>query len=233
MATTERSLDRDLYCLSCGYNLRGLIGDPVRCPECGYLNPVEDIVVPARMIRNQLRKMESAPAWVVAAIILGSPCVLQGFLLMIESLAEKFVNPVEIVLGALIMLVPILIAVFSATQFRAGCLAKPNWLSALLKYIGWAILLLVTCIGGFIGLCYGLAASRSTRESPTVFVIAIAVFLIGTIFWTRWVYRKATGAITPLQREVAIDIARKQIRKKMTRKPRRLSDWIEGDDARA
>ncbi len=26
-------------CEGCGYNLRGLTGDPVRCPECGLLNP--------------------------------------------------------------------------------------------------------------------------------------------------------------------------------------------------
>ena len=35
--------DRDLYCLQCGYNLRGLSGDPRRCPECGHMNPLGDI----------------------------------------------------------------------------------------------------------------------------------------------------------------------------------------------
>lgn len=31
--------DTDRYCRLCGYNLRGLSGDSVRCPECGKLNP--------------------------------------------------------------------------------------------------------------------------------------------------------------------------------------------------
>ena len=31
---TPPALDEDLYCFTCGYNLRGLPGDPVRCPEC-------------------------------------------------------------------------------------------------------------------------------------------------------------------------------------------------------
>lgn len=33
--TTPASVeDIDLYCLQCGYNLRGQSGDPRRCPEC-------------------------------------------------------------------------------------------------------------------------------------------------------------------------------------------------------
>ena len=51
------ALDRDLYCLTCGYNLRGLSGDPVRCPECGNLNPIGDVEIPAEIITKQLRRM--------------------------------------------------------------------------------------------------------------------------------------------------------------------------------
>jgi len=34
------AIDEDLFCLTCGYNLRALRGDPVRCPECGEDNAV-------------------------------------------------------------------------------------------------------------------------------------------------------------------------------------------------
>ena len=30
-------------CLKCGYRLRGLDGDPIRCPECGHVNPTSDL----------------------------------------------------------------------------------------------------------------------------------------------------------------------------------------------
>jgi hypothetical protein len=32
---------RNKRCLDCGYRLRGLSGDPRRCPECGLVNPSE------------------------------------------------------------------------------------------------------------------------------------------------------------------------------------------------
>lgn len=54
-------IDEDLYCLACGYNLRGLSGDPVRCPECGYVNDLGTIRIPADLIRKALRNMETAP----------------------------------------------------------------------------------------------------------------------------------------------------------------------------
>lgn len=47
-------IDTDAYCRRCTYNLRGLSGDPVRCPECGQLNTLTDlldIVTPARRVR--------------------------------------------------------------------------------------------------------------------------------------------------------------------------------------
>ncbi|MEW6198948.1 MAG: hypothetical protein AB1601_09825 [Planctomycetota bacterium] len=31
----DDSLDRDLFCPTCDFNLRGLLGDPICCPECG------------------------------------------------------------------------------------------------------------------------------------------------------------------------------------------------------
>ena len=51
-------IDEDLFCLTCGYNLRGLTGDPVRCPECGEDNDLGDCAIPARFIQQALEQME-------------------------------------------------------------------------------------------------------------------------------------------------------------------------------
>lgn len=38
------ALRQDLGCLNCGYNLRGLTGAVVNCPECGHVCDVADLI---------------------------------------------------------------------------------------------------------------------------------------------------------------------------------------------
>src|SRR5262245_4320370 len=71
----------DVYCLSCGYNLRGLSGDPCRCPECAHLNPIGDLLVPAGVISRYLRALETWPAVGAGAALLGLPA-LAGWILL-------------------------------------------------------------------------------------------------------------------------------------------------------
>lgn len=63
----------DLPCSRCRYNLRGLAGDPVRCPECGALTPVLAIVVTPADIRSHQRRVESALAFTAAAALMALP----------------------------------------------------------------------------------------------------------------------------------------------------------------
>lgn len=67
----DGSIIADLFCLTCGYNLRGLFGDPVRCPECGSTNDLGSALVPAHYIRNVLRAMEEAPAQCLCVSLFG------------------------------------------------------------------------------------------------------------------------------------------------------------------
>ena len=50
----DGAIAADVFCLNCGYNLRGLTGDPVRCPECGHSNPLAEAVLPAWAIRRAI-----------------------------------------------------------------------------------------------------------------------------------------------------------------------------------
>ena len=61
--------DVDLYCLHCGYNLRGLSGDPRRCPECGQFSPLGEAAVPGPFLRRSQRRLRAPP----------SLCVVDGF----------------------------------------------------------------------------------------------------------------------------------------------------------
>ncbi|HNQ23250.1 MAG TPA: hypothetical protein PKK06_09170 [Phycisphaerae bacterium] len=71
--------DEDLYCIHCGYNLRGLFGDPIRCPECGGESAVRDLRVPARVIAVQLRKLEGCPVNCVTAMFLFVPALAMAW----------------------------------------------------------------------------------------------------------------------------------------------------------
>lgn len=65
----DKGYDEDLFCFSCGYNLRGLSGDTCTCPECGTDNALADLRIPAKIIATRLRKMETLPTVCVAGML--------------------------------------------------------------------------------------------------------------------------------------------------------------------
>src|SRR5437870_5646396 len=93
------AIDEDLYCLTCGYNLRGLpCVDPARCPECGEMNPLGDVLIPAEWIRTALRAMETSPTMCVACAVLFAfvaPCIF---------INPKSIWPVVSILSAISLL---------------------------------------------------------------------------------------------------------------------------------
>jgi hypothetical protein len=216
-----RFIDRDLYCLQCGYNLRGLSGDPARCPECGYDNPIADAEIPADLIKAQLEKLEPGAAvfaalWFVLFSLL-SAVVLPDARDM--SAAYCLVTPAALALASWLYL--------ALVKFPKSCLGNAGWFSALMTYHFWALLLLA----GFIGVpAVGLILSgRFFRwlglDRADVHIaagaIALALYILALITCVPWAYRRATRAMSPLQRDVAITIARREIQKRLAHGPRR------------
>jgi DNA-directed RNA polymerase subunit RPC12/RpoP len=60
--------DEDIMCIDCGYNLRSLSANPVRCPECGANRRLEDIRVPRDAVAASLRRLETLLTLSVAAV---------------------------------------------------------------------------------------------------------------------------------------------------------------------
>ena len=60
----------DLYCLGCGYSLRGLPGEQIRCPECGEMNPLSGEPVPARFLERQVRLMARPATFCVICFLM-------------------------------------------------------------------------------------------------------------------------------------------------------------------
>lgn len=215
--------DVDLYCLECGYNLRGLSGDPRRCPECGYDNPVGAIELPADIIRKQLRRMETAPALCVGAVLCLTPFVL------ILALSRWVYLGNEILISVLSISVLGLAAwTWSAARFRSSCRASPGWFAALLRYHVCGLGLTALVLGVIIGGVWSLQASTGPARNPSAMVgflgglalIAAIVALVIGFVGVR-LHRWLKAAMEPLQREVAVTLARERTRRELARGRRR------------
>lgn len=222
------SLDRDLYCLTCGYNLRGLAGDPVRCPECGNLNPIGDVEIPAPIIKAQLRRMETSPAACLAAILFGLPVhIFFWSLVAAGALEDQGVWGIVSCIG-LAALAAVGLWLEGCRRFRDSCLRKPGWGTALLMYHVHGLAVLVSTIAGvplFIVLMVRFADRYIAAFPSSEFVWILVGLVLGgpaVYFWVRWLYRLATARLIPLQREVAVTIARDRARRDLVREHRGL-----------
>jgi hypothetical protein len=214
--------DIDLYCLECGYNLRGLSGDPRRCPECGYKNPLGDLEIPAPLIARQLKEMETAPAMCLASLLLASVSGLVLLVCFVEKEAGHIrVNPC-IASCPFVLLLCLPAYVGNVRRFQQSCQRKKGWGAALWRYHVYGLGIIGSVLFlAFLGL--QIASSRTTFLPPwrvgryqTPAFIAVWVGVIAVIYFGgRWAHRRAKELMEPLQREVAIDIARQKLRERL------------------
>lgn len=187
----------DLYCLTCGYNLHGLAGDPRRCPECGELNAIGDMRVPAEAIRAKLRQMETAPTAGVAAVL----AVLFALVLLVLSSRSPadVLNPPPCFVWFIAFWV--LVAVVGARRFRSSCGACEGWAGALARYLGYSLLLILGTIAGLLVIAAWIGSGR--ESAPMVLLVMLAVLAGVVAVGAIWVQRRVRDIIQPLQREVA------------------------------
>lgn len=201
----------DLYCLECGYNLRGHAGDPRRCPECGHLNRMEDLEVPAKLIRRALRRLESGAATCgvsAAAMLLVVPLLIGMVMLNAQPPTFAWIFVVSVGVAAMISFV---VGMF---HFRRSCARNSRWLPTLLWFTVLACLIFVTGLPVFVAVC-GIAIAvlfwPAGAHSWVVPWIAVAIAMLPL---SVWLYRVAKRAIHPLQRETAARFARTHFYKK-------------------
>ena len=118
--------------------------------------------------------------------------------------------------------------IIGVIHFRESCLGRPGWARALFSYHIWGLLLIGGTVGGFavlvrLVLQYGKRLYAAIPEGDLLAISAIAVLYVPALLSVvPRVYRLARGPLLPLQREVAIRIARDEVRKRLTREQRGL-----------
>lgn len=101
---TGGAYQRDTPCPACGYNLRGLTGDPLRCPECGTETSRARLAELRGPMATRLRNLQSAIDLQTLAILLvmvGVPAALFVFGPRGIAFALLAVVPLGIVLAAI------------------------------------------------------------------------------------------------------------------------------------
>jgi DNA-directed RNA polymerase subunit RPC12/RpoP len=108
-------------CVKCGYNLRGLRGDPVRCPECGFLNPRTR----QRRIKSRTNKKVCQLKPRIRDVLIPAVGVGVGV-----AVATMFWLP----LGAVGTVFAAVVWWQNVRRFRRACESRPGWLRGLIAY---------------------------------------------------------------------------------------------------
>ncbi|MCB9849284.1 MAG: hypothetical protein H6817_01115 [Phycisphaerales bacterium] len=206
--------DWDLYCLRCGYNLRGQAGDPKRCPECGISNRVEDMVVSSDHIAKQLRKLESAPTYCFAAILAALTAL---FFIVISFDDPGFFKATATIWAPAIVFAAIAWPV-GRRRFAASCLNQPACDLALFKYVLLGAAIFVLAFGALLGTCFvpvsilSAVTGGGKSAATAIFLLVVPVLWVLAGIGVRKLYRVARGVLIPLQREVAVAMYRREER---------------------
>lgn len=200
-------IGEDISCLTCGYNLRGLSGDPVRCPECGELSRIEDARVPAAMVQHVLYRMETAPTACTAmtlAIFADIPFVVFSTW-GVEKLA-----------CVSLLLLFTVVWIFSYHEMKRTYCNQPGWRAVLVRFHFAVGLFLIFPGCGVAGLLTdNIPVSWLSPSFYVFFCFAWSVFTLFTVI----VYRRTQKHIEDMQQSVAIQIARDTLRLAQHRLP--------------
>ena len=213
--------DVDLYCLHCGYNLRGLSGDPRRCPECGQFSPLGEAAVPGPFLRRSQRRLRAPPSLCVVDgffCILGLCGVVPG-LLSPQGIAE---TPGGFFCCCVVLLLWAPYWVRHIREFGGSCRYAP----------GWIRLLLIYHVVGYLGVAFPVVVfsfffnppiflgslPTSTGWKKAAVYLSAALLVAVTICSCAAVLHRLNARRTRMQEGVALEWARRLYRESLMRR---------------
>lgn len=176
MANTQNIIESEwlivdqLECLHCAYNLRGLVGPLVKCPECGGANNLRD-PEPWKVKALPLGVREPQH-WPATSVVISFPTILASFF-CIGYISEE---SIAAIIPGFISLLLLVIWIYNCSKWIRSCRSTGEAFVelAVLHISSWAI------IGALI------TAFLFADEYYTVLnmgsIISIIVILLGIIF---------------------------------------------------
>lgn len=199
-AAPETPICFDARCRRCNYNLRGLAGDPVRCPECGREHARAELDS-LYGLRVRFRELKGAGD----AMLLGIIALTAGLYLLMSS--GPFPLALPILGGAG------LLSYLSLSACGRIMPEHADWHTLLFRYVGW------TCTLALVPLCIWIAFSLLTWRATTSFAsiraganvdavhvlaaaapTAIVLYFMRPNRWVRWRQRRAFGRLVRMLR---------------------------------
>ncbi len=196
----------DLFCASCGYNMRGLSGHPRTCPECGIENTIRDLLLPEPLVTKSVSTLESLPT----TCVVGTCTTCLGMALAALAIFNKAPTIATIWVSILATISGAGLSFFSTNAFARSCNHAANWRSLLISFhlvflagvatiAAFACALYLSSLLGFAGLlCL----------SP-----AVVILIVGSrIIYDQ--HKKLQTKLRGLQRHSAIKLARKHLERR-------------------
>lgn len=192
----------DVPCLDCGYNLRGLPGDPRRCPECGLVNPVL-VDVPESLIQKHLWHLNRVPMACVGGAVVG---VLVG--LPAVALAVGHRGGLSLLLFAAIPWAA------GLWHFRRACGGRRGWARDFAEYqlVGLAMMFFLIACGSTGLLLLGSLAGR-LHNSFAIGTLGVLLLVVVVGWGTSYGLGRLKRRFDPIFREDAERRARDEVRR--------------------
>ena len=194
----DGAIVENIYCLQCGYNLRGLSGDPVRCPECGEKNSLGSAAIPARHIEKALQNMETTPTWCVAFSLLAGLFLTLAYLRISSESVRNCLTG-----GA----VSVLLWWWLHRKTKSEFNGQPGW---------WRILISFQVAAAF-SVAETLAVGNVSYTIVKSGLGALGIYMvlpfigIPLLIWGWQIYQRARAELRSMQRDTAVRIAKGMI----------------------
>lgn len=188
--------------MRCGYNLRGLDGDPLRCPECSHANARVELFGRAAQVRR-LRELQGAgDAFLLAAVSLVGGVALWHFNGLLPLAAPL------LALGALLLYNATAVARRIGRGVESWGHAWTRYLTLTLALPALPAALWLLC--SILVWCIRAAVSQTTGLDfiDALFALPLALVLAFVIRPLRRLRRRQRLAFARLMRLVRVDVRR-------------------------